>query len=63
MTVQELYDEAEKGSHMGLKLLIDYLVYEKKALELTDNHEKLTYYLQDRFRSKMNEYIHKYKKA
>lgn len=61
MTVQDWYEEA-KGQHYGLQLLIEYLVFEKKVLKMDDDTEKLEFYFQDRFSSKMNEYLREYEK-
>jgi hypothetical protein len=58
--IEELYHEAIKHNHYSLKLLIEYLVNERKILKMTDSEEKLTYYLQDRFANKMNEYLKEY---
>ena len=58
-TVHDWYKEA-KGQHYGLTLLIEYLVCEKKVLKMEDATENLTYFLQDRFSNKMNEYLREY---
>ena len=63
MLIEEYYRESIKQGHADLTMLIDYLVFEKKALELTDDEEKLNYYLQERFRNKMNEHLNEYKKT
>lgn len=60
MRVKDYYIEAIRGRHDSLILLIDYLVHEKKVLNMEDDSEKLTYYLQYRFRNKMNEYLKEY---
>lgn len=60
-TVSDWYKEA-KGQHYGLTLLIEFLVYEKKVLKMEDATEKLTYFLQDRFSNKMNEYLLDYER-
>jgi hypothetical protein len=60
MTIEEYYLDAKRYGHQSLALLIDYLVNERKVLKLTDGEEKLTYYLQDRFAAKMNEYLREY---
>ena len=60
MIVQEYYTEAKKYGHRSLVLLIEYLVNERKVLRMTDTAEKLTYYLQDRFSVKMNQYLSEY---
>lgn len=62
MTVREAYLEAIIGKHYSLQLVIDYLVNERKVLEMTDTQEKLTYYLQDKFHKKMNEYLIEYER-
>lgn len=57
MIISELYNEAIKEKHYGLKLVIDYLVNERRVLKMTDQQEQLTYFLQDKFASKMNHYL------
>lgn len=57
MTVRDIYHECIKHKHHSLKLMIDYLVNERKVLKMTDDEEKLTYYLQEKFAKKMNEYL------
>lgn len=56
----DLYHEAEKNNHYSLKLLIEYLVHEKQVLKMTDNEDKLTYYLQDKYWAKMGEYLREF---
>ncbi|ALY08110.1 hypothetical protein BhaS171_00054 [Bacillus phage vB_BhaS-171] len=63
MKVQEIYDIAKSDNHHSLELLISFLVYEKKVLQLTDDQEKLTYFMQDRFKNKMNEHLLRYKES
>lgn len=60
MIVQDHYEVAIKNGYKSLVLVIEYLVNERKVLEMTDNEDKLTYYLQDRFKNKMNEYLKEY---
>jgi hypothetical protein len=60
MTVREWYKEAILGKHHSLQIWIEFLVYEKNVLKFEDSEEKLTYYLQDRFANKMNEYLSEY---
>lgn len=60
MRVQDCYKEAKQGGHYSLQLLIEFLVYEKKAISFEDETEKLTYFLQDRFTNKMNQYLTDY---
>jgi hypothetical protein len=61
MMVRDLYQEAVKNNHYSLKLMIEYLINERKVLKMTDNSEQLTYYLQDKFAKRMNEYLADYK--
>jgi hypothetical protein len=58
--IEELYHETIKHNHYSLKLLIEYLVNERKILKMTDSEDKLTYYLQDRFAVQMNQYLADY---
>jgi hypothetical protein len=60
MTIQEYYLEAKKHNYYSLVLLIEFLTLEKKVLKGTDSEENLSYYLQDRFANKMNEYLKQY---
>lgn len=61
-TVRDMWNEAIAEDHKGLDLLIDFLLNEKKVLELDDDKENLNHYLQPRFRRKMNEYLVDYEK-
>ncbi len=61
--VRDLYNESIKHNHYSLKLLIDYLVNERKVLKMTDSDDKLTYFLQDKFGKKMNEYLVEYERS
>jgi hypothetical protein len=60
MTVRELYAWALQEKCYSTILLIEYLVHEKNVLSLTDTEEKYTYYLQDKFHKKLNEYLADY---
>lgn len=60
MTILDLYLEG-KDEFPSLKLLIDFLVFEKKVVKMDDPIDKLDYYLQDKFHNKMNEYLGGYK--
>ena len=62
MTIQEIYHEAKQGNYYSLILLIEYLVKERKVLEWNSSEDKLTYYLQDRFHKKLNEYLAEYER-
>mgnify|MGYP001359431702 CR=1 FL=1 len=61
MKISDLYDAAVKHDHESLVLLIDYLVHEKKAVHMSDDSQKVAYYLQPKFHNKMNEYLQNYK--
>jgi translation initiation factor 2 beta subunit (eIF-2beta)/eIF-5 len=60
VTIREIYAEALKEKHYSLQLLIEFLVNEKQVLTMTDNEDKLTFYLQEKFRSKMNAHLLEY---
>ncbi|MEC1155516.1 hypothetical protein [Cytobacillus horneckiae] len=60
MTVRDLYQEAILNDFYSLQLLIRFLVYEKKSVKLEDHHGRLEFFLQEKFQSKMNEYLIKY---
>jgi hypothetical protein len=61
MNVHEHYTQAKEHGYHSLVLLIEYLVNEKKVISMGDSEEKLTYYLQEKFWKKMNEYLSDYK--
>ena len=63
MTVREWYKEAIVGKHHSLQLFIEFLVYEKKAVTFDDDGDKLSYFLQDKFNKKMNEYLLGYERV
>lgn len=60
MIVKDHYVESIKHEYYSLQLFIEFLVCEKKVLKFTDTEDKLTYFLQDKFSKKMNEYLAKY---
>ena len=60
MTVKEFYIEAIKNNHSALKLLIDYLVKEKKTIKLSDDAGAFDLYLQPRHQDKMNKLLKEY---
>lgn len=62
MTIQELYEKSLASPYWEVPLLIEFLVYEKKVLEFTDDEEKLQFYYQDRFNARMNEHLKNYMK-
>lgn len=60
MTVHDYYQQAKSNDYDSLILLIDYLVHERKVLKMEDNADKLSFYLQDKYQAKMNEYLIEY---
>jgi hypothetical protein len=60
MTVMDMYTEAKKDGITSTWLLIEYLVFERKAITFADEMDKLTYFFEERFRNKMNEYLVEY---
>ncbi|MBT2166900.1 MULTISPECIES: hypothetical protein [Bacillus] len=57
MTVRDWYREALQHNYYSLILLIEFLVYEKKTIRLQDPEQALNFYLQERFKEKMNAYL------
>ena len=62
MTIQELYEDAITHDYYWLEITIEFLVKEKQVLKMTDNSERITYFLQDKFSRKMNEHLEKYER-
>lgn len=62
MTLLEMYTEAKKENVVSAWMLIEFLVFEKKALTFMDDVSKLDHYYEPRFRNKMNEYLNEYMK-
>lgn len=60
MTVKDWYKEAIKFNQYALILLIEFLVYEKAVLKMTNQEEQLFFYLQPKFKEKMNEHLKNY---
>ncbi|MCI9883868.1 hypothetical protein NST73_06885 [Bacillus sp. FSL W7-1034] len=60
MTVKDWYKEAIKLNQYALILLIEFLVYEKAVIKMTDQEEKLFFYLQPKFHSRMNDHLKHY---
>ncbi|PRS42917.1 hypothetical protein C6Y01_09825 [Bacillus sp. NMCC46] len=60
MTVKDWYTEALKLNQYALILLIEFLVYEKAVLKMTAQEEQLFFYLQPKFKEKMNEHLKNY---
>lgn len=57
MTVRDWYREALQHNYYSLILLIEFLVYEKKTIRLQDPEQALNFYLQEKFKDKMNAYL------
>jgi hypothetical protein len=57
VTLRELYAESLMGKHYSLQLLIEFLVNEKKVLSMSDDEEKLNFYLQEKFANKINAHL------
>ncbi|PEP86123.1 hypothetical protein [Bacillus pseudomycoides] len=62
MTILDIYTEAKKDGIVSAWLLIEYLVFERKAITFADEVDKLDRFFEDRFRNKMNEYLVDYMK-
>ncbi|MBW3114216.1 hypothetical protein KYJ26_20320 [Bacillus sp. MCCB 382] len=62
MTIQEMYEDAITHEYYWLEITIEFLVKEKQVLGMNDNAERITYFLQDKFSSKMNEHLEKYER-
>ena len=60
MNIKEYYTLAIENECVDVYALIMFLVYEKKVLSFDDTKEKLEYYLQDKFKSKINKHIKEY---
>lgn len=60
MTVKDWYNEAMTFNYYALILLIEFLVYEKAVIKWTDQEDKLFFYLQTKFHSRMNEHLKTY---
>lgn len=61
MTVEEMLEHAVEQENEDLKVLILFLVYEKKTLSLDDDSDKISFYTQDKFKSRMNDFLSSYK--
>ena len=61
MTVRELMNEALNGRYESLILLIDLLVTDKKTVSYEDDISVLDFYLQEKFRDKINGHIKEHK--
>ncbi|WP_205601739.1 hypothetical protein [Virgibacillus sp. Bac332] len=61
MTIKDYYEFAVRNEMTDLYVLIMFLVYEKKVLSFDDAKDKIMFYLQDKFKPRMNELITEYK--
>lgn len=50
-----------ESESVDLYALILFLVYEKKVLSFEDTKDKLSYYMQDKYKKSMNRYLNEYK--
>lgn len=60
MTIMDMYTEAKKDGIVSVWILIEYLVFERKAVTFADGVDKLNHFFEERFRNKMNEYLAEY---
>jgi hypothetical protein len=57
MTIRELYAEAIEHKQESLILLLDFLLFAKKAVKLDDDTKVIRKYYKPEFYVKMNEYL------
>ncbi|AWG38291.1 hypothetical protein CMR26_06805 [Bacillus velezensis] len=57
MTIRDWYEAALRHNYYSLILLIEFLVYEKKTVRLQDSEEALNFYLQEKFKDRMNAHL------
>ena len=62
MVVKDYFDYAVRNDEVDMQALIMFLVYEKKVLSFDDTKDKLMFYLQDKFKDRMNMLLKEYKK-
>ncbi|MDQ8092272.1 MULTISPECIES: hypothetical protein [Bacillus amyloliquefaciens group] len=62
MTIRDWYEAALRHNYYSLILLIEFLVYEKKTVRLQDSEEALNFYLQKKFKDRMNAYLLEYER-
>lgn len=63
MTIGELYEEAEKNNHYSLKLLLDFLLYEKQIHTLSDDSKVLDKYVLPQHKERMNRLLAEYERS
>jgi hypothetical protein len=59
MKISEYLQMCQEDNFFCGFLLVQLLVYEKRVLKMTDDVTKIDYYLQKRFKNKMNEELQK----
>lgn len=57
MTIRDWYEANIRHNYYSLILLIEFLVYEKKTVRAQDSEEALNFYLQEKFKDRMNAYL------
>lgn len=59
MNIEQYLNFCKEDNYLCGFLLVHLLVYEKQVLKMTDDVMKIDYYLQDRFKNKMNEELNR----
>lgn len=62
MTVRDLYHESIKYKHTSLRLLIEFLVYEKNTVNFNDDKSVLNLYFKKNNKPRMNELLQEYQR-
>lgn len=62
MKLQEAYLEAKQQKMVGLSLMIEFLVVEKKVLSFDDDSEKLQKYFKPNNKKRMNQLLNEYRR-
>ncbi|WP_143804764.1 hypothetical protein [Paraliobacillus ryukyuensis] len=62
MKLQEAYLEAKQQKMVGLSLMIEFLVVEKKVLSFDDDSEKLQHYFKPNNKKRMNQLLNDYRR-
>lgn len=60
MTVRDVYKEAIIHKHNSLKMLIDFLIFNKKVLTFEDDESELKRYYSVKNRGRMNQLLQEY---
>jgi hypothetical protein len=61
MLVSDLVESAKKENAVGVLVLLSYFIHEKKLLELDSDISKLNFYLDDKFKARVNADVLVYK--